>query len=415
MPILSRVERRAWWPAGRAGLLLALIVLVLTVLGALDLAQHYRVAGGPGVPQALTLARLAPLLLVWSRPVAATGLSLAAVVLTALVTTPVTPAEPWPWAVTSLAGHAAVVTGLGARHPAGRRVLLPAAWTASQLVGLAALAVHPGRGDLTGLLPAVVLLGLAAYAGDLAGGRAELARTVAEQQADIEGERARRARLEERARVARELHDVVAHHLSVVVARADSAPVRLPGLDEPARQELAAIAEGARESLTEMRRVLRLLREGDGPGLSASPGPGPGGGGGGGGVGALRTPQPGLADLPALLDRTRATGATVTLTGPLPPPDGLPETVQLTAYRVVQEGLTNAIRHAPGAPVTVTMTHRDGWLAVDVSNPAPPAETGPGHGLRGLAERAAALGGTADAAHRDGAFRLSVRLPTGRP
>ncbi len=278
-----------------------------------------------------------------------------------------------------------------------RRALLAGVWAASQLLGLAAVALAPDRGDPVGLVAPAVLLGLAAVGGELAGARADLTRVVDAQRTDIEGERERRARLEERTRLARELHDVVAHHLSVVVARADSAPARLPGLAEPVRGELAAIADEARESLTEMRRVLRLLRDGD-PAAGGQP----------------RHPQPGLADLAALVEGTRATGATVTVTGPVPAGAGIPATAQLTAYRVVQEALTNAIRHAPGAPVTVSVEHHGGRLEVTVTNPAPrtAAPAGGGEGLRGIVERVAAAGGTAD--RRVGRTAASPSVPASR-
>jgi signal transduction histidine kinase len=406
MPMLARVGQRGWWPPGRAGLWYAVIVAALTVLAVFDLAQHYDIAGGVGVPQAVALARLAPLLLAWARPVAAAGLSLGAVAVTAVTTTPVTPAEPWPWAVSSVAGHAAVLIALGARTsgPVARRALLGGFWAASQVLGLIAVAAAPDHGDFIGLIAPAVLLGLAVIGGELAGARAQLTRVVDEQRTDIEGERERRARLEERTRVARELHDVVAHHLSVVVARADSAPARLPELAEPVRGELAAIADEARESLTEMRRVLRLLRDGEG-------------GGSGDSAGQPRQPQPGLADLPALIDGTRATGATVALARPLPDGAGVPATAQLTAYRVVQEALTNAIRHASGAPITVLVAHRGGRLEVVVTNPAPgPAAPGRGgHGLRGITERVAAAGGTARAERSGSTFAVRASIPAGPP
>ena len=403
MPMLARVEQRGWWPSGRAGLGWALAVAALTVLSSFDLAQHYDVAGGVGVPQAVALARLAPLLLAWVRPVAAAGLSRFAAAVTAAVTTPVAPAEPWPWAVTSVAAHAAVLVVLGVRtsRPRVRRGLLAGTWAASQLLGLVALAAAPDRGNLSGLLAPAVLLGVAAVGGELAGARTDLTRVVDAQRTDIEGERERRARLEERTRVAQELHDVVAHHLSVVVARADSAPARLPGLADPVRGELAAIADEARESLTEMRRVLRLLRDGEAGDAGGNP----------------RHPQPGLADLATLIDGTRATGTAVVLARPLPDGAGVPATAQLTAYRVVQEALTNAIRHAPGAPVTVLVAHRGGRLEVVVTNPAPARTAAPpgGHGLRVITERVTAAGGTARAERSGGTFAVRASIPAGRP
>jgi signal transduction histidine kinase len=413
MPILAQVAQRAWWPAGRAGAWSAVGVIGLLVLGASDLAQHYNLVGGPGAPMVLTVVRLAPLALAWARPVQAIALSVVTATATTLVIEPATPAEPWPWPVTSLAIQAVLLVVLGLRcggSPRRRRLLLVGAWLASQIPGIVAISAFPLRGDVVDLLPGVVLLAAASFVGELVGARADLARVLAEQRADTEAERAHRAQLEERARLARELHDVVAHHLSVVVARADSAPMRLPEVEEQVREEFNAIAEAARNSLTEMRRVLRLLRA-DGPDSEIR-----------------RSPLPGLADLGELIDGLRAAGAIVTITEPIPTSDAVPPVAQLIAYRVVQEALTNAIRHAPGAPITVCVAHGGGLLRVGVVNartplpvpqtpvpqtPVPQAWT-VGHGLRGIAERVAAVGGAAQAQPLpDGGFQVTARIPTG--
>ena len=171
-------------------------------------------------------------------------------------------------------------------------------------------------------------------------------RLVAEQTERAEFEQGRREVLIERARIARELHDVVAHHLSLLAVRAETAPYRLADLPGPVRDEFGALSAGAREALADMRRLLGVLRD-EGP--------------------AERAPQPQLADLPVLIDAARRAGLPVELSvppGPAPLTTGtVPAAVGVCAYRIVQESLTNASRHAQGAPVTVSLDqHADGVL-----------------------------------------------------
>ena len=158
--------------------------------------------------------------------------------------------------------------------------------------------------------------------------RADAQRRLAEQETISEAERARRTLLEERARIARELHDVVAHHMSVITVQADSAPYRLGGLPPEAQEEFGSIAATARESLAEMRRLLGVLRSEENtasaPRSRASTGSGS----------WWRRPY-GRA-CPPNCPSHRAT-------------EGLPQAVDLSAYRIVQEALANVVRHAPGA------------------------------------------------------------------
>src|SRR5262249_49097880 len=159
-------------------------------------------------------------------------------------------------------------------------------------------------------------------------------------------ERARRAVLEERARIARELHDVVAHHLSLIAVRAETAPYRLTGLPESAQAEFGSLSGVAREALAEMRRLLGVLRH-DEP--------------------ADRAPPPGLADLPALVETARQAGLSVQLSVPSAL-DHVPAGVGVCAYRIVQESLSNASQHAPGAAVTVSVDRESGMILLHVAN-----------------------------------------------
>jgi signal transduction histidine kinase len=140
-------------------------------------------------------------------------------------------------------------------------------------------------------------------------------------------EEARRAALEERTRMARELHDVVAHHMSLIAVQSETARYRRPDLQEAALVELGSISEQAREALLEMRRLLGVLREGNPP---------------------ERAPQPKLDDLPELVAAARRAGVAVELSMP-DDPARLPPGISLCAYRIIQEALSNAGRHAPGA------------------------------------------------------------------
>ncbi|GIG87148.1 hypothetical protein Pen02_20840 [Plantactinospora endophytica] len=181
----------------------------------------------------------------------------------------------------------------------------------------------------------------------------------------------------ERARIARELHDVVAHHISMIAVQAETARLTTPGLPPEGARRLVGIAETARAALTEMRRLLGVLRS-DAEGAPT------------------RRPQPGLHQLNDLLDEARAsTGAAARLVvhGRVVPLD---PGIELTAYRITQEALTNARRHAPGAAVDVVLHYADDALRLSVRDNGPgPADRAPsGHGLVGMRERAAMVGGT---------------------
>ncbi|XRQ15484.1 sensor histidine kinase [Actinomadura welshii] len=201
----------------------------------------------------------------------------------------------------------------------------------------------------------------------------------------------------ERARIARELHDVVAHHISMISVQAETARLAVPGMPAEGAERLLAIGGTARTALTEMRRLLGVLREDAG----AEP---------------TRLPQPGLGQLLDLVDETRdagAAGVRLILRGDAAVLDpGL----ELAAYRIVQEALTNARRHAPGAAVDVEIEYTPGVLRVSVRDngpgPAPGAPHGGGHGVLGMRERAAAVGGELRAGPGPvGGFLVEATLP----
>jgi signal transduction histidine kinase len=359
----------------------------------MDLAQHYDVQLGAVL--ALAIARALALSLAWLRPRVAVVVSLITTAVTAAVTTPVSSSEPWPWGTTAAFGHAFVIAIAGARG-LGRREQV-GWWVVTQALGIVATALSPDRGSWRGLITMAVLSAVAVVVGDLIHSRRETSKRLVEQETISKVERAERERLQERARIARELHDVVAHHLSVVVVRADSAPHRLAGVPDNVRDEFTEIAEAARVSLTEMRRVLRLLRE---P-VELQP----------------TGPQPGLELLADLVESTRRAGADVRLVGDVP--TGYDETVELTAYRIVQEGLSNAVRHAPHAAVEVSVKQSGGELEVTVRNTPPPGNPTPapgsGHGLTGMRERLALVEGTVSAAPTpEGGYLVQAVIPVGK-
>jgi signal transduction histidine kinase len=205
----------------------------------------------------------------------------------------------------------------------------------------------------------------------------------------------------ERARISRELHDVVAHHISMIAVQAETARLATPGMPPAGAQRLLAIGDTARAALTEMRRLLGVLRED-----TREP------------AGADLQPQPGLAQLNHLLDEAReASGVSARLivSGWL---TSLDPGVELAAYRIVQEALTNARRHAPGAAVDVEMQFTDEALHLRIRDNGPGPVTvgaqrdGAGHGLLGMRERAAAVGGELSAgAAPGGGFLVQARLP----
>jgi signal transduction histidine kinase len=356
----------------------------LAVAGTLARAAGTAAAPGP-TRLALVLAALAttvPLGLLWARPaLAAPAVTAAAVVSLAAFHT---------LTVAGLAAQLVALYRLG-RH--GSAVLAAAAAMPYLVVALA----HPPDGVAeTFLLLLVALAPVAAWAGIARRARSEAVEHSAARQV-IAGSLLEHTARGERARIARELHDVVAHHISMIAVQAESARLTTPGMPAAGAQRLSAIGDTARSALTEMRRLLGVLRE------DAA-----------GDIGG-RQPQPGLPQLAELLDAARdasGAGARLIVRGWLP---GLDPGVELAAYRIVQEALTNARRHAPGAAVDVELRYTGGALAVRVRDNGPgppPGGPGGGHGLAGMRERAAAVGGELRTAEAPGGgFLVAATLP----
>ncbi|MEV1011044.1 histidine kinase [Streptomyces sp. NPDC049881] len=252
------------------------------------------------------------------------------------------------------------------------------------------------------LIPmAVAAVGLRTWKLRTAAGRVRLDALEREQ-----AEALRRAVEHERARIARELHDVVTHNVSVMIIQAGAARTILRTAPERAGEALLAVEAGGRAAMTELRHVMGLLTMADENGDADAPD-----------GGADLAPQPGLDQLAALVGRVRDAGLPVglTVTGTRRP---LPPGLELAAYRVVQEALTNTVKHASGATAAVTVAYGAERLRVEVTDTGgrPGAAGGSGRGLIGLRERLAVHGGTLTTGRRlTGGFRVEALIPLEAP
>ncbi|MFJ3498096.1 sensor histidine kinase [Streptomyces sp. NPDC086091] len=395
-----------WLPHG-----LVLLTALGTAIAAADqLVDRY----GLGMQYGLLCAALQGVavgLALW-RPVPAWWLSTALTVAAALSARAAMFADPplgsvqWPWTPPALVAQAVILFLLALRVPsqvsAGALALtLLATWLVQGALGA------PGPYQPTGFF-AVSTFAVVLLLGAALRGAREARHQLVEQAGITHEERARRTLLEERNRIARELHDVVAHHMSVISIQAQVAPYLVDDPPDALRENLEGIRQNALEALTELRRVLGVLRS-ENPDDPYGLGPAAGDGA------APDAPQPTLDRLDGLLDNTRAAGLDIVtaIRGEAP---AYPPGVQLSAYRIVQEALSNVLRHAPGAGVRVALTHGPRGLAVEVLNSAPtlPVRPSPGagHGLLGMRERAVMLGGHLTAHPTlHGGFLVSAFLP----
>jgi signal transduction histidine kinase len=272
--------------------------------------------------------------------------------------------------------------------------------------GLAWSQTLPGHTQPYDAIVQVFILGAAWVIGTLSRYRRAALAAAASRAARAEAaldEAAASAAAAERLRIARELHDVVAHHVSLMAVQAEAVGALLPARPEAAAVSADLIGSTARAAMTELRRLLGVLRFKDHQEAER---------------GQL-TPVPSLSALGRLADAAREAGLSVTcqVSGPVAP---LPPGIDLTAYRILQEALTNAVRHAPGAAAAVRVCYSPADLSVEVSNtgPAPGGQrtacspSGPGFGLAGIAERVASCGGSlALGPAGDGGFTVTARLP----
>ena len=304
---------------------------------------------------------------------------------------------PWPWSVPALLSFlllVGVVTGVhGAR--AGLVPLLAAA--GGSLVALLVrpdVLAHPGASaSATADLIVATTVAVAAYLlALLVASRLRVGAELTREREHAALEEARRALVEERTRIARELHDVIAHSMSVIQVQASTARYRLPELEPATAAEFEDIAATARTSLTEMRRMLGVLRTED--------------------QSVDLAPQNGLDDIPALVDTMRRAGVEVGLSLTGLAESRVPTATQIAAYRIVQESLSNAVRHAPGERVSVQIRATDAALSIQVRNVATMVPgRGSGHGLRGMQERTEILGGSFAAGPDGDTWTVDATLP----
>ncbi|RLP77875.1 sensor histidine kinase [Mycetocola tolaasinivorans] len=309
---------------------------------------------------------------------------------------------PWPVAVTTILAQIALIVTL-AFAATWRTATLTWLISVAAVIGL--IAAVPQRYDrfleslASGIPFAAISLALLTISLLLAQ-RARIRAQLEQERRVTASEQVRRELVEERNRIARELHDVVAHGLSVIQVQASSAKYRLPGLAPEVAAEFDGIGATSRSALAEMRQLLGVLRNED----SAA------------GLG----PQPGLADVPELVDTIRKTGVPIDLSWNVSDSDGLPASIGLTAYRLVQEALSNAVRHAPGAAANVSVTRGPAALDLLIENDASgeatrgadAASPARGHGLVGMRERVHLAGGRLDLGPTEsGGFRVAAHLP----
>lgn len=378
----------------------AAVCIALLAVGAPLNMNLYHMA----LPFALGMAILhsASLGLTAVRPWAGALVSLVPMAVLPLVSDPVG-AAPMPFSVVAMITQVSVICVAGLR---AHWMIPAAAWLASVAVGVLSNYLTMPAGQSEGAQINVVifasvsggLMVAAVVAQQWRNLRVELA---AERSLSAE-EQSRRRLAEERTRIARELHDVVAHGMSVVVVQATTATYRHPGLSDDLKQEFDDIAANSRRAMTEMRSMLGSLRNAE--------------------SGRQLGPQPGLGDLPQLFSSARSAGVRI------PEPElsdvvnhDIGEVIALTAYRIVQEALSNVIRHAPGATAKVDFVITAGTLTVSVVNTSSAVgavmaqlDRGQhmGQGLIGMRERATIVGGSVVCVPLpDGGFSVTATLP----
>ncbi len=374
-----RFDRGRWLTIGVVSVTLILYTVAWPTL-------HLTHEVTPPVMPLVSAAAVFPMLLVWNRPAIGWALTAATAVVVPIAYDRVDGYD-YPWQVVHIIVIVVLVAAASIREQI--RVVL-VVWIATVLLFFAFVPGDDGWGWAIGIT-AIVAFGLLLRW--LAISRRQLARV--EEVSELE--RARREILEEKAHIARELHDIVAHHMSMIVVQAQSAPYRLPEMSDETRTEFESIGTTAREALNDVRSLLGVLRS-DGE-LPES------------------APQPGLDRIEELFDASRRAGVRLetTTTGS---PSGVTDGVGLTMYRILQESLANSARHAPGADVTARIDWDVGTVTVSVTNGPgergrSDSDPGGGNGIRGMAERATAVGGHLVAHPRhDGGFEVRAVLPT---
>ncbi|ROQ67883.1 signal transduction histidine kinase [Streptomyces sp. 840.1] len=371
----ERLRARAGWTPHAVVLGAALIAFM----------QGFASTGNAGV----LLSGLLPALCIAMtliRPIGAFWLSMALIPLTAVLG-----GGDGPWGPSSFFAHLAVLNLVAARTRPRTAAWM---WGLTLLLGTLVENVV-GRGTGSDTAAMAVASAFALLVVSLVQIRREAEREVTVQRTVTAVERDRRTLLEERTTIARELHDVVAHHMSVVAIQAEAAPYRVENPPPELEQAFITIRENAVAALTELRRVLGVVRAE--------------------GYEAPDAPQPTLAELDRLLANVGEAGLATrkTVTGAV---RELPQGVELSAYRIIQEALSNTLRHAPGAAAEVEIGYVLGGLGLRVVNgpPTGPVKPSPGagHGITGMRERVGMLNGEMTAeTTSDGGYEVTAFIP----
>ncbi len=386
----SLLNSQTWDSTARPGAVWSDLALAatLTLTGQLELAASSQ-AGWHGLAHGvLLLGQTAPVVARRVAPCAAAVVGAGALAAEALTTQPTN-------TLSGLLAGLVLLYSLG-RHASGPRMV------AVTVFAGAALSLHMLRlpSSQLGDLAFAVIFSAAAWLTGRTLRRRELERHRAE--LDARSERAAAAAAldaavaAERSRIAREMHDIVAHGMGAMVVQAAAAEQLLDTDPDSARGPLTTVRQTGQGALAEMRRLVGLLRDGD--------------------ISDERAPQPGLDQLPTLVERLRDAGMPLTLSVTGTPAD-VSSGLQLCTYRIVQEALTNALKHADGATTQVSLDYRADAIALRVQNAggvttAAALLDGAGHGLIGMRERVRLYGGSFTAGvQQDGSFLVSAVLP----
>ncbi|MER6446234.1 two-component sensor histidine kinase [Streptomyces venezuelae] len=364
----------------------AAVGLLAFLVGMISLNTQSAAWGDLG-PLVMTMVTAAPVLMTLVRPVGAWWAAIAMTVVTAGIGG----GYNWPWTDGSFFAYVVVLFLVTLRT--GPRVAAWM-WTLTLAMGSAISILFNGRWGSN--LPEMMVA--SAFALVIAGSiriRLDARAEVSAQQEVTAVERDKRTLLEERTTIARELHDVVAHHMSVVAIQAEAAPYRVKNPPPELEAAFVTIRENAVAALTELRRVLGVVRSAD--------------------YEAPDAPQPTLASLEGLLANVRDAGLSVekTITGSV---RELPQGVELSAYRIIQEALSNTLRHAPGAAAEVEVSYVLGGLGIRIVNARATGDARPspgaGHGITGMRERVAMLEGEMTAGRTaEGGYEVAVFIP----
>lgn len=391
---MARSRRRP----SRRTVLLVLLASAVVVLFSVLVPIHATLYG-TALPIALLLGAAltsAPLVAIGYPRTSIVLIVVPAIVLPLVVSPDREPFWPWPWSVPALITFAIYIAVITFLH-GWRRGLLPL------VLGIVGSLAAPGLLPQAAATASVVaditvtasLTGAVYLVAVLFDARLRVGDELTREREVSAHEQSRRIVVEERTRIARELHDVVAHSLSLIQVQASTARYRVADIGDSASAEFDDIASNARQSLSEMRRLLGVLRTEDHL--------------------AELAPQQGINDIPALVFSIRRAGVSVDLEIIATAP-GIPASVEIATYRIVQEALSNAVRHAPDTSIAVNVRTDADAVVLSVRNSpgmaTAPASPGTGHGIRGMTERASLLAGSLDAGpDPDGGWTVAAVLP----